>query len=151
LRESGEITYVAAYEPFPHFEFRFAQLDNRDRSYEFRNDLSFGGGGRAVDYNRRRPTEVVRDVYVAVFGGLTEEEIRKLLRITEGRHFDFYKWQRDRDRLQKLFVERGFFEAALPPGAILRRRRHRSPASCRRSISATRLKPVRQPSSASPD
>ena len=113
LRESGEITYVAAYEPFPHFEFRFAQLDNRDRSYEFRNDLSFGGGGGAVDYNRRRPTEVVRDVYVAVFGGLTEEEIRKLLRITEGRHFDFYKWQRDRDRLQKLFVERGFFEARL--------------------------------------
>ena len=35
------------------------------------------------------------------------------LRITEGRHFDFYKWQRDRDRLQKLFVERGFFEARL--------------------------------------
>ncbi len=113
LRESGEITYVAAYEPFPHFEFRFAQLDNRDRSYEFRNDLSFGGGVSAADFRGRRPTEVVRDVYVAVFGGITEEEIRGLLRITEGRHFDFYKWQRDRDRLQKLFVERGFYEARL--------------------------------------
>ena len=81
--------------------------------YEFRNDLSFGGGGRTADYSRRRPTEVVRDVYVAIFGGITEDEIRQLLRITEGRHFDFYKWQRDRDRLQKLFVERGFFEARL--------------------------------------
>jgi outer membrane protein assembly factor BamA/autotransporter translocation and assembly factor TamB len=113
LRESGDITYVAAYEPFPHFEFRFAQLDNRDRSYEIRNDLSFGGGSRAADFSRRRPTEVVRDVYVAVFGGITEEEIRGLLRITEGRHFDFYKWQRDRDRLQKFLVERGFYEFRL--------------------------------------
>ena len=113
LRESGEITYVVAYEPFRHFEFRFAQLDNRDRSYEFRNDLSFGGGGTAVDFSRRQPTEVVRDVYIAVFGGLSEDDIRSRLRITEGRHFDFYKWQRDRDRLLKLFNERGFFEARL--------------------------------------
>ena len=113
LRDSADITYVVAYEPFQHFEFRFAQLDNRDKSYEVRNDLSFGGGRTTADFSRRRPTEVVRDVYVAVFGGITEDEVRHQLRITEGRHFDFYKWQRDRDRLQKLFVERGFFEARL--------------------------------------
>ncbi len=113
LRDSGDITYVVAWEPFRHFELRFAQLDNRDRSYEFRNDLSFGGGGTAADFRRRQPTEVVRDVYVAIFGGITEEEIRKLLRITEGRHFDFYKWQRDRDRLQKFFVDRGFYETRI--------------------------------------
>jgi outer membrane protein assembly factor BamA len=113
LSESGDITWIVAYEPIPHFEFRFVQLDNRDKSYEFRNDLYFGGGESAANFSRRRPTEAVRDVYVAVFGGITEDEVRKLLRVTEGRHFDFYKWQGDRDRLQKLFVERGFFEARL--------------------------------------
>jgi outer membrane protein assembly factor BamA len=37
--------------------------------------------------------------------------VRAKLRITEGRKFDFYKWQQDRDRLQELFIERGYYEA----------------------------------------
>ena len=60
---------------------------------------------------RRRVPETVRDVYVAIFGDVPEEDVRSKLRITEGRKFDFYKWQQDRDRLQELFIERGYYEA----------------------------------------
>ena len=50
-------------------------------------------------------------MYVAIFGDVTEDDVRTKLRITEGRKFDFYKWQQDRDRLQELFIERGYYEA----------------------------------------
>ena len=48
---------------------------------------------------------------MAIFGDVPEEDVRSKLRITEGRKFDFYKWQQDRDRLQELFIERGYYEA----------------------------------------
>ena len=54
-----------------------------------------------------------RDVFVANFGDISEQEIRKELRITEGRAFDFYKWQGDRDKLEKLFLDRGYYQARI--------------------------------------
>jgi outer membrane protein assembly factor BamA len=110
LRDSGQITWIVGWEPIPRFELRFVQLDDLDRSYEFRHDVSFGGGTSARTAVHRIP-ENVRDVYVAIFGDVTEEDVRSRLRITEGRKFDFYKWQQDRDRLQALFIERGHYEA----------------------------------------
>ena len=110
LRDSGQITWIVGWQPVPRFELRFVQLDDLDRSYEIRHDVSFGGGTSARAARRRVP-ETVRDVYVAVFGDVSEEDVRAKLRITEGRKFDFYKWQQDRDRLQELFIERGYYEA----------------------------------------
>ena len=52
-------------------------------------------------------------MYIAIFGDVTEDDVRTKLRITEGRKFDFYKWQQDRDRLQELFIERGYYEARI--------------------------------------
>ena len=110
LRDSGQITWIVGWQPVPRFELRFVQLDDLDRSYEIRHDVSFGGGTSARAAVHRIP-ETVRDVYVAIFGDVSEEDVRSKLRITEGRKFDFYKWQQDRDRLQELFIERGYYEA----------------------------------------
>jgi outer membrane protein insertion porin family len=112
LRESGQITYVVKWEVFPSVELRFVQLDNQDRSYEIRHDISFGGGS-AIQPVKKRTPEKVRDVFVATFGDIGEQEIRSKLRITEGRTFDFYKWQEDRDKLEKLFLDRGYFQARI--------------------------------------
>jgi hypothetical protein len=60
------------------------QQDNQDRSYEIRHDVSFGGG-TAIRPVKKRTPEKVRDVFIATFGGIGEPEVRKKLRITEGR------------------------------------------------------------------
>lgn len=112
LRESGEITYIVGWEVIPRLELRFVQLDNQDRSYEIRHDISFGGG-TAIRPVKKRTPEKVRDVFVATFGDIGEQEIRSKLRVTEGRTFDFYKWQEDRDKLEKLFLDRGYFQARI--------------------------------------
>ena len=113
LRDSGQITWIVGWQPVPRFELRFVQLDDLDRSYEIRHDVSFGGGTASARAPCAASPENVRDVYVAIFGDVTEEEVRTKLRITEGRKFDFYKWQQDRDRLQELFIERGYYEARI--------------------------------------
>jgi outer membrane protein assembly factor BamA/autotransporter translocation and assembly factor TamB len=125
LRESGEITYIVGWEVIPRLELRFVQLDNQDRSYEIRHDISFGGGATIGPVKKRTP-EKVRDVFIATFGDIGEQEVRSKLRVTEGRTFDFYKWQEDRDKLEKLFLDRGYFQAQItarrdpttPPASI---------------------------------
>jgi outer membrane protein assembly factor BamA len=125
LRQSGDITWILAWKPVPSVELRFVQLDDLDRSYEIRNDLSFGGGApprkRAKIHQER-----VEAVEVSVTGtGTTEAEVRAQLRVKVDKPFDFYNWQRDRDRWQERLFERGYYQArvttrrdppAPPPG-----------------------------------
>ena len=112
LRESGDITWIVSWQPLRALELRFVQLDDEDRSYEVRNDLSFGGGVRRARRGRTR-REVVETVSVATSGPVTEAEVRSLLRLTEGDRFDFYDWQGDRDRLQRWLLDRGHYEGRL--------------------------------------
>jgi outer membrane protein assembly factor BamA/autotransporter translocation and assembly factor TamB len=109
LRESGDVTWVISWTPIGGLELRFVQLDDEDRSYEVRNDLSFGGGvkrSRAA----RRTREEVRRVAVQAGGTITEADARELLKLDAGDRFDFYDWQSDRDRLQRWLLEHRFYE-----------------------------------------
>jgi outer membrane protein assembly factor BamA/autotransporter translocation and assembly factor TamB len=109
LRESGDITWVISWQPISGLELRFVQLDDEDRAYEVRNDLSFGGGvkrSRAA----RRTREQVRRVQVIAGGAITETQARELLKLDAGDRFDFYDWQGDRDRLQRWLLEHSLYE-----------------------------------------
>ena len=109
LRESGDVTWIVSWQPLSALELRFIQLDDEDRSYEIRHDLSFGGGVRR---SRRRQgrQERVSKVSIVARGGITEADVRSLLRVTQGDRFDFYDWQGDRDRLARWLVEHSFYE-----------------------------------------
>jgi outer membrane protein insertion porin family len=116
LRESGDITWVVSWQPLRGVELRFVQLDDEDRSYEIRHDLSFGGGVKRKARARRRREEV-RTVGVSVAGGITEAEARALLKLDAGDRFDFYDWQGDRDRLERWLVDNRYYE-----GRVIARR-----------------------------
>ena len=110
LRESGDITWVLSWQPINGLELRFVQLDDEDRSYEIRHDLSFGGGVKRQARGRRR-LEQVRDVSVRVAGAATDAEARAQLQLDAGDRFDFYRWQDDREGLLDWLVDRQYYEA----------------------------------------
>jgi outer membrane protein assembly factor BamA len=112
LRESGDITWILSWTPIPGLELRFVQLDDEDRSYEVRHDVSFGGGVK-VTRARRRRLEQVRRVDVTAGGAMTEAQARDLLKLDPGDQFDFYDWQSDRDRLLKWLVDNRYYEGRL--------------------------------------
>jgi outer membrane protein insertion porin family len=112
LRESGDITWVVSWQPISGLELRFVQLDEEDKSYEVRHDISFGGGVKRQRVKRRKIEEVNR-VDVTAGGAMTEAQARELLKLDPGDRFDFYDWQNDRDRMQRWLREHRYYEARL--------------------------------------
>lgn len=119
LRESGDITWIATYQPLRNFEVRGTTQDDSTRSYEFRHDLDFGGsrGARApavaaVNGLGPQPSRVVAAT-VSGRTGVEERELQRALRLKVGDPFDFYRWQQDRERLERFYHERGFLEARI--------------------------------------
>ena len=88
LRRSGRATWIVSYTPITNVEIRGVSRDNRDRSYEFRHDLSFGGRS-TTRRATRPPTSRVGTLRITGTPGFTEAEIRRRLSVNEGDRFDF--------------------------------------------------------------
>ena len=43
-------------------------------------------------------------------GGLAEREVLDVTKVRTGDHLDFFEWQRDRERIERLFQSRGYLE-----------------------------------------
>lgn len=110
LRQSGDVTWVVSWTPLRNLELRVVQLDDDDRSYEVRHDLTFGGGVRPRRRTRTR-RDLVQSLELEVRGGVSEADVRRQLRIEQGDRVDFYEWQRARDRVEEWLFRQGFFEA----------------------------------------
>lgn len=110
LRESGDVTWVVSWTPLRSLELRVVQLDDNDRSYEVRHDLTFGGGVRPQRRARTR-RDVIRTLEIEVRGAVSEADVRRQLGIEQGDRVDFYEWQRARDRVEDWLFGQGFYEA----------------------------------------
>lgn len=116
LREAADVTWIAIYRPLSNIEMRGATQDDGSRSYEFRHDLSFGGGAGSEDVGgAAAPAPVERVVSVRISGdhGFDEATLRRQLRLQEGSRFEFYRWQQDRDRLQRFYRDEQRLEAEI--------------------------------------
>ena len=112
LRQSGGLTWIVSYLPRSGIELQTVSLDNNDRLYDFRHDLTFGAP--ASDRARSTPPEAPRITAVRVTGaGADEEMLRSRLKLEIGDRFSFFRWQDDRDGLEAYYHERGNFEARL--------------------------------------
>ena len=115
LSGTGEVTWIAIYRPIQSVEVRGATQDDGSRSYEFRHEFSFGGSSSPSPRldSAERSVERVTDVRIGGSPGYPVEDIRRQLHLKTGERFDFYRWQQDRDRLQRFYHEREFLEARI--------------------------------------
>ena len=86
-------------------------LDDQSRSYEFRHEPRFGESRAARP--PRPPGARVADVRIGGAPGFPEADVRRRLRLGRGDRFQFAAWQRDRERLERLYLTRGFYEARI--------------------------------------
>ncbi len=110
LRQSGGLTWVAIYRPIRSLELRGVSFDDGTRAYEAFHQVTIGGGAAATARPRPRALRVA-EVKFTGSPGFAEREIRSKLSVRDGSSFDFFKWQTDRDRLQSLYIDGGYFEA----------------------------------------
>jgi outer membrane protein assembly complex protein YaeT len=107
LADDG-FTWITSYFGPYGLSGRFLILDDQSRSYEFRHEPL--GAERPP---RQPPGPRIASVKISGTPGFPETEVRKQLRLTEGDRFTFGAWQRDRDRLERFYHERGLFEARI--------------------------------------
>ena len=115
LKDSGKQTWIVGYRPRPNAEVRFVSEDNERIVVDFRHDVTVGGRAQ-TEAPASGPTARVASLRFTGTSGLPEQEIRRHLRLTEGKPFDFFRWQQDRDRLEAALREDGHFEARVSAG-----------------------------------
>ena len=110
LKDSGALTWIIGYRPKPNVELRLVSQDNEGRIYDFRHDVTIGGDPVAKAA-ASRPALHVASVRFTGTPDAPERELRDRLKLTDGKEFDFFRWQEDRDRLEERLREDGHFEA----------------------------------------
>lgn len=115
LRETGDLTWIAVYRPRRAIELRATTAASDVRSYEFRSELTFGGGAPRARQSGGIERVDPRVSAVCFTGApeVEERQLRGVLRVGSGDRFDFYRWMEDRDRLARYYHERGYLEAAI--------------------------------------
>ncbi|MQA30820.1 MAG: BamA/TamA family outer membrane protein [Luteitalea sp.] len=115
LRNTGLLTWIVAYSPTPTIELRTVSRDDRSRSYEMRHDVAFGGAPRTRPTRPASGDGLLRVADVRLSGDLRfpAEAIEGALKLRKGDRFDFYRWQSDRDRLRRFYLERGHLEVRI--------------------------------------
>ena len=116
LRKSGDITWIAIYRPLRNVELRGTTLDDNSRAYEFRHELSFGGGVSRTRNDASGPVATAPRVAAVQFTGtpgFSKAELRRAIRLNASDRFDFYRWQQDQDRLAAFYHARDFLEARI--------------------------------------
>jgi len=108
LADDG-FTWITSYAGRYGLSGRLLVFDDQSRSYEFRHEPPIGGGRTRQDPRPPRPR--IAGVTIDGTPGFPEKEVRRQLRLTEGRRFTFAEWQRDRDRLGRFYHAHGFLEA----------------------------------------
>ncbi len=105
----GALSGYVTYRPLGGVELRGTSLDNTDRLFSVRHDLSFGGG-----LARTAPPREYGDVSTVTFDGVPAADQPALgtrLALNGGDRFDFISWRDDVDRLRAWYREQGFLEA----------------------------------------
>ena len=111
LSGSGRLTWLATYRPRRAIAFRIVSLDDEDRTYEFRQELSFGRSAtRTAPPAERREPRVTGVSFTGSADGLVPD-LRDRLKLDPGDRFDYFTWQDDRERLFEHLHQRGYYEA----------------------------------------
>jgi outer membrane protein assembly complex protein YaeT len=111
LRDTGDITWIAIYRPLRRLEFRFATDDDSQETYEFRHELHLGGERTATP--ARPPQPRIMATHIEGDSSIPNAVLLNELDLGVGDRFDYFDWQRDRDRIAALFHSRGYFEARI--------------------------------------
>jgi outer membrane protein assembly factor BamA len=124
LTSAGNNTWFVGWKPWPPFEARVVQRDDRTGALEFRHDVSFGAGPAPVTRTRARVAragsrrrgprsdEKLGTVSVEL-DGASAPALQSGLALRPGQEFDHEKWMKDRDHLAEAMARKGFFEARI--------------------------------------
>jgi outer membrane protein assembly complex protein YaeT len=109
LTDSSDQIWVAEYDVTRRFQTRTVRQSDNSYRFDFRHDVRFGGHPAPRREPRQRP--ILTALTVEGNAVTPEAELRALLRIEEGRPYDFFEVRRGVDRIEDVYRERGYLES----------------------------------------
>ena len=115
--DDSELTWVIIYRPRPGYQVRLSSTEGEENTVEFRQEITFGPGSslRPAVVRVEKVPDVVAGITVSGDPGFSPSDVRDALELREGDRFDFHEWSRDRDRVQRLYYDRGYYAVHVTP------------------------------------
>ena len=113
LRDTGRLTWIAALTPRRAVELRAVSRDDTSRAYEVRHDVAFGGPAPPRSAPQQASAGRVTAVRITGEPGVPTGDVERRLHLKVGSRFDFYRWQQDRDRLRRFYLDRDHLEVRI--------------------------------------
>ncbi|MDE3154330.1 MAG: translocation/assembly module TamB domain-containing protein [Acidobacteriota bacterium] len=115
LTQSGGLTWIVSWMPRRTIDLRATSLDDGTRRYDFMQELNLFAPKAAATASAGGPAaaERVAEIRFAGVPGEAPATLRGQLKLRTGDTFDFFRWQDDRDRLQRYYQRQGYWEASV--------------------------------------
>ena len=109
LTDADDQIWVAEYDVTRRFETRAVRQSDNSYRVELRHDMRFGGNPEPRRIPRTRP--VVRSISVSSDAPVPEPELRAMLRVEEGKEYDFFRARRGADRIREHLRDAGWLQS----------------------------------------
>jgi hypothetical protein len=109
LQESDDIAWIFRFRPgWRNVEAKSTFETSGGETYEVRQELEFGGGYTRprTSSSQRKPRVRVSSVTIEGVPDAEAAALRKRLALSPGDRFDVFRWQRDRERIERHFQDR---------------------------------------------
>lgn len=116
LKDAQNRTWILNYNPLRYINLQGVKRDNNEYNYALRHELLFGLDKKRIQapLSRLEAKEVkIEKIRLEGNLGFSEKQIRKRLKLTEGKHFNFYKLQESLDQIRELYRKNNYLSYRL--------------------------------------
>ncbi len=111
LTDSGDQIFVTEYDLRKSFNARGVKQSDNTYRFDFRHDVRFGLGQERQRSNERENRKTIRSIVFSGEPAMSEAALRDILRVEEGKSYDFFKVRGKVDKLEKLYRKQDRLEA----------------------------------------
>ncbi|MCP5109126.1 MAG: BamA/TamA family outer membrane protein [bacterium] len=112
LKQSQDRTWIVNYGPAAGVNLQAVRQDNNAYSLGLNHQLKFGLKTPGKTKSKTAKTKVA-GIEITGNPGLTEQEIRKKLRVKKGKTFKFFGFRKDIDRIRRFYYKKNFLSARI--------------------------------------
>jgi outer membrane protein assembly complex protein YaeT len=115
LKQSQYTTVILNYKPLREINLRGVKQDNDAYRFDVQHEVRFGLAKKPVPPAGKKVDQkgTVKNLVLEGNLGLEESTVRRSLKLSPGKHFDFIKYHDDLDRLRRLYEKHDYLSHSI--------------------------------------
>jgi outer membrane protein assembly complex protein YaeT len=113
LKQSQYTTVILNYKPLREINLRAVKQDNDAYHFDIQHELRFGLAEKPAKPPEKKAGQVVKNIVFEGNLGLDESAVRRRLKLSPGKRFNFTKYHDDLDRLHRLYEKHDYLSHSI--------------------------------------